>query len=269
MAAYATGLIAGRYSVATAMGKSPEKDSASLSEAADRLLTSREASMFLTWKKDPKSALPSPDWRRLRTSITGSPASRRRWEQFVPALQLLYGDRERLSAEHCKGWAEKYPDAMPLLVAARKMHRARHYARGAGSSSSARLDYLELLACRKLMSEIGAQRIKASSRMKQINKYAADKEGELLRRISKLNVTDAPSSRESATKVSEARDSAYSKLTKTRTQRIADAAMVKKQNIELTSLETALRVRIAALEERLDAARRSAPSSSGRSRSRR
>ncbi|CAN8071517.1 unnamed protein product [Agarophyton chilense] len=270
MAAYATGLIAGRYSIATAMGNSPEKDSVSLSEASDRLLTSRESSMFYGWRKDPKTNLPRADWRRLKSTISGSPAQRRRWEQFVPAMQLLYDDQDvKVTAEHCKGWAEKYPNAMPLLVAARKMQRARYYGRCVGSSTSAKLDFLELLACRKLMSEIGAQRIKASAKMKEINKYAAEKEHELIRRIAKLNASDTPNSRDLATKTSEARDAAYSRLTKTRTQRIADASMVKKQNIELTALETALRVRIAAIEERLDSSRRSAPSSTARARSRR
>lgn len=268
MASYATGLVVARYSIASAMGREPESDSASLSEAADRLLTSREASMFADWKSNASAALPRADWRRLHTSISGSPAARRRWAAFVPALGLLYDARAPLAPENCKAWADKYPNAMPLLVAARKMERAKYYAKCVGSSGSARMDFLELIACRKLMSEIGAQRIKASAKMKQINKYADEKEHDLLRRLSKLNVSDAPppSSRDSVAKASEARDATYSKLTKTRTSRISDAAMVKRHNVELTALESALRVRIGAIEERLEASRRSGASSSRSSR---
>lgn len=263
MATYATGLLLDRYSVATALGTPPEQDNASSYDAALRLLTSHEATMYSAWTKSPQSILPSPDWRRLSLQITGSPANMRRWRNFIPALSALYST-SHLAAENCKAWAEKHPDLMPLLVAARKMEHAKRIAKYVGSSRGSRAYFLELLACKKVMCEIGAQRVKSSIRMKEINKFAAEKEQELSRRVAKLNAAELPSSRDSAAKMSEIRDATYAKLAKTRTNRIRDGSMVKKQNVELTALEVALRRRIDALEERLESSpkKSSAPSSS-------
>lgn len=199
------------------------------------------------------------DWKRLRTSITGAPSHRRRWQSFVPALSTIYSTK--VSPENCKAWAEKYPDMMPLLVAVRKVETVHRDARGVKGNSKARKDFYEIVACRKLMSDIGTQRISSNKELKAKNRAAGEKEMELVKKIARMDKTSMPSDRDSAEKKFEARDIAWKKLTRIRTARVTDVATVRRQNVELGALEAAVKARITALQERLEKEARGGSSS--------
>lgn len=258
MAGYVTGLLADNYSLAVANGY--DIDSATVGEpAVEELLTPREKSIYSAYKKKPN--LPSADWKKLRASIGGAPSQRRRWQAFVVPLSILY--KEKVSPENAKAFMEKYKDLVPLLVAVRKVETCRKDGRAAKSGGTPRKQFHELIACRRLMQEIGAQRIKSSSEQKQANKASDQRESELIKRLSKIDRAGAPSDRGEADKIHEARTTASKKLAKTRAARIADSTALKRQNVELTLLEAMLRARIVALEDRLEKEAKGSSSGSG------
>lgn len=247
VASSATMLVAGGYSVAVALGEDPESDRSGPDEAAEKLLTTRERSMYAGWRK--KNDVPRVNWKRMRERITGSPSHRKRWEVFAASLSVLY--REKVSPENAKAWGDKYPEQMPLLVAVRKIETARRDGRAIKNSRGARRDFHEIMACRRVMAAVGLQRVKSNTEAKANNRTTGEKEVELVRRIAKLDKM-RPVDQDMAKQRFEAKELAWKKLTKARTNRVVETAAVRRQNVELTSLETVLRGRIRVLERRLE-----------------
>lgn len=240
----------GGYSVAIALGDDIGASVNSASSLAEKWFTKAEADMYADWKRG--RSLPRADWHRLSTDLSAkTSAQRARWNDLTDALRFMYDDG-KITRENTKAWTEKYSDMMPLLNACKKVSLAREDSRYAKSSSSSktRYDVHEIIACRSLISEIGRQRARSNSKIKQVNKEADERERDLVKRLGRLNM-DEPKNREAAASKFGAREQYYGKLTKTRVMRIELNAEVARQNLEIDSAEMALKERIAIIEERL------------------
>lgn len=245
-----TVLVLGGYSTAVAIGEDLNGSISSPHQLAEQLFSPLEREMYSAWKKG--KAPPRADWRRLSTALTASTSAQRaRWSELTDALRALYGE-SNITKENCKGWVEKHKDYMPLLNACKKVEMARQDAKPAKNSSSSKSkhDVHEIIACRALISEIGKQRIRSNTQLKKINKDADEREADLSKRLAKINL-DEPKDKESAASKFTAREQYFSKLTKTRVERVQLTADVNRQNIEIASAEMVLKERIAILEERL------------------
>lgn len=252
-AADATALLFSGSSLATALGDDVDVAISSPEELVHGLLTVREKEMYSHWKKG--SSPPRADWKRLRTALSGTTSAQRaRWNDLTDALRVLYAD-STITPENCKAWVEKYNDNMPLLIATKKVETARRDARYAKGSKAAR-DVREIAACRRLISEVGKQRIRSNTMMKKLNREAGEREADLVKRLNKLDNGDEPRDKDSALKKLTTRESYWAKLTKTRTERVETGALVARQNADLISVEKALQNRLMALEERMRAERR-------------
>lgn len=206
--------------------------------------------MYSAWKNG--RSPPRVDWRRLYADISDKTSSQRaRYNQLTDALRVLYEDRS-ISRENCKAWVEKYDELMPLLCACKKVQLIKDDARPmkGSSSSSGKYDVHEIVGCRKVISEIGKQKQRSNTQLKQINKDGTEREQELLKRLARINSVE-PRDRESASNNFSARESYYGKLAKVRIEKVEYNLDVQRQNLEIDSAELALKERIAILEDRL------------------
>lgn len=236
------------YSLAVAMGEDVDASASSPSQLAEPMLTDREREMYSAWRKG--KSPPRVDWRRVVVSMSSAtPAQRARWTDLTDALRTLYEDKN-ISKENCKAWVEKYPEAMPLLSACRKVETIRRDARGGKASSKARRELREVVACRSLMSSVGAQKVRSNTSLKKLHKEADERELELTKRLARLDM-DAPRDKETAVKKFQAREAYWSKLTKIRLERLEKAADVNRQNSEIDAFQKSLQNRITVLEDRL------------------
>lgn len=244
-----TMFVLSRYSLAVGLGTKIDGTISSATDLADQLLTDRERQMFTAWKKG--KAPPRVDWRKLGQSLKNpTRAQLNRWEELTDALRNLYQDGS-ISKENCKAWVEEFDELMPLLNACKKVEVVRHDARPAKSGSSKlRRDVHEIIACRQMMGEIGKQRIRSSTKMKQIQKDASEREADLSGRIIRLNA-ELPKNRDAQLAMFEGRETYLAKLTKTRTDRVEMAADVTRQNQEVHVAEEFLKGRIEALEKHI------------------
>lgn len=246
----ATVLTLGGYSIAVAIGEDISSSVSSAHSLAETLFTPAEADMYRTWK-DGKSP-PRADWRKLSTALSATTSAQRaRWNDLTDALRVLYDD-SKISKENCKAWTEKYTDVMPLLLATKKVEKSRHDARPAKAigSSKSKYDVHEIIGCRKVISEIGKQRVRSNTTIKQLNKDADEREKDLNKRLARVN-HDEPRDRDDAASKFLAREQYYSKLTKVRVERVQMNGEVARQNAEIDSSESALKDRIALLEDKL------------------
>lgn len=240
-------LLVSNYSVAIALGEDVDASVSSATDLASNLFTPNERDVFTAWRKG--KAPPKVDWRRLQESCSGlTPAQKAKWAELTRALRVLYGS-ESLSRENCKAWVEKYPDMMPLLNACRKVETVRMDSKAAKVTSKARKDVHEIVICRKIMAEIGKERVRANTDLKDMHKESTKRELDLIKRLARVN-RDEPKDRDAVTASFAAREQYHDKLVKVRTERIAIAADVARLNSEINSAELALKERIAVLEER-------------------
>lgn len=241
--------VLGGYSVAVAIGEDISSSVSSAHSLAETLFTPKESDMYGEWKRG--TSPPRADWRRLHTSLSEkTSAQRAKYNALTDALRVMY-DEPSLSRENCKAWVEKYVDFMPLLIACKKVEAIRDDAKPAkGASSKAKYDVHEIVACRKVISEIGKQRQRSNTTLKQMNKDGTEREQELMKRLARVN-HDEPRDKVTASDKFSARENYYSKLAKVRIEKVEYNLEVTRQNLEIASAELALKERIAILEERL------------------
>lgn len=245
-------LLSGGYSIAVALGDDVDASISSPLDLAENLLTPREASVLSDWRKG--RAPPRADWRRLAQPLNAStPVQRARWAELTAALRIVYNE-PNITKENCKAWVEKYPEQMTLLNACKKVEIARHDAKGAKAGSKARRDVREIVACRTVISHFGKQKVRSNTELKKMHKELTVKEADLSKKLGRLD-SELPRDKEMAVQLFTARESYNNKLAKIRMLRVDEAAKVARQNTEFNTLETLLKLRIAALETRLKRAR--------------
>lgn len=240
-------LLVSGYSVAVAIGENIDSSVSSATDLAATLFTPNEKDVYSAWRKG--KSPPKADWRKLQESVSGlSPAQKSKWADLTRALRVLYGN-DSISRENCKAWVEKYSDLMPLLNACRKVEMVRADAKAAKVTSKVRRDVHEIVICRKIMAEIGKERVRANTDLKNFHKQATERELDLNKRLARVNA-DEPKDRDAVANKFAAREQFHDKLVKLRTERVTLAAEVARLNAEINSTELALKDRIAVLEER-------------------
>lgn len=242
-----TKLLLNDYSLSKALGHDPDASLSSATRLSAPLLTDHEAKEYAAWEKDARN-LPRADWRRLRTETNASTSAQKaRWEELTNALRALYKE-DGLRAENCKAWVEKYQDKMSLLVAARKIETTRSDMNAANKAGGkAKKHVHELVACRKVMNEVGKYRHEMGAVMRATNKDANEKEEDVSKRLGRLE-RDAPRKKDGAADLFKERSRLYEKLGKARKDRLEVQMKHGRQQAEMNVLEGALRARMNALE---------------------
>lgn len=242
-------LLVSHYSLASALGQNVDSSVSSASDLASSLFSSAERDQYTAWKKG--KSPPKVDWRRFSTALSSSSSAHRaKWTDLTYALRALYSN-DSISRENCKAWVEKYTTLMPLVNAVRKVELVRTDTKAARVSSKIRKDVHEMVACRKIMAEIGRERVRANTALKSVHKEGTDRELELNRRLSRLSL-EIPKDRDAVTHGFSSRENFYDKLVKVRLERIQIGTEVAVLNAEIKSLESALMNRIATLERQFN-----------------
>lgn len=241
-------LLLGGYSIAQAVGVDLDASISSAGQLAEPMMTRVELEQYTKWRKG--KPVPPVDWRRFSTPLNGNTSPQRaRWNDLTDALRVLYDD-DTVSRENCKAWVEKYTDMMPLLIACKKVELVRDDSKLGRGSSKARRDVHEIVGCRLIIAEIGKQRVRSNTWLKQLNKDSASREVDLLERLERVNISE-PRDREDVAGQFAAREQYYGKLTKVRVDRLEKAADIGRQNVEMLTAEKLIKGRMNVLMNRL------------------
>lgn len=251
LAGRAASFLAENYSIAIALGYDVN-EKVSPESVGLLLLSPNEKHFYQAWKREDDK--PKMDWGNAIDDDDSTPAKLRRWEHFVPVLNKIY--EKNLKPEEARQFGKKHQQYMPLLTSVKKMEEAKRSGRAIDTSDRNRMLFIELMACRRLMSLIGQQRASSSSEMKSTLEIRKKREQELLKRLKNLESKPVLDANE-ATFTFDDRKQAYNKLVETRVESLKTLSSVKRQNKEFRALEAQLKHRIDEIQSRLEQEARS------------